>query len=102
MHATRIEAGGHWNEGIARTIALVAALPWLIWYMMIRILRAASGGVNHPPVEESPLPPSRKLVFWLMVAVFVGVFMPVPFRASFAGGDAPPTTPPAPTTAALR
>ena len=67
--------------------------------MMIRILRAASGGVNHPPVDDKPLPPSRKLLFWLMVAVFVGVFMPVPFRASFAGGDAPAASPAPPTTA---
>jgi membrane-associated protease RseP (regulator of RpoE activity) len=99
MHATRIEAGVHWNEGMARTIALVAALPWLIWYMMIRILRAASGGVNHPPVDDTPLPRSRKLLFWVMVAVFAGVFMPVPFRASFAGGDAPGAKPPTATTA---
>jgi membrane-associated protease RseP (regulator of RpoE activity) len=98
MHVTRLEAGAHWNEGIARTIALVAALPWLIWYMMIRILRAASGGVNHPPVDDTPLPRSRKLLFWVMVALFAGVFMPVPFRASFAGGDAPPAPTP-PTTA---
>jgi membrane-associated protease RseP (regulator of RpoE activity) len=98
MHATRIEAGVHWNEGMARTIALVAA-PWLIWYMMIRILRAASGGVNHPPVDDTPLPRSRKLLFWVMVAVFAGVFMPVPFRASFAGGDAPGAKPPTATTA---
>jgi membrane-associated protease RseP (regulator of RpoE activity) len=89
MHVTRIEAGAHWNESMGRTIALVAALPWVIWYMMIRILRAASGGVNHPPVDDRPLPRSRKLLFWLMVAVFAGVLMPVPFRASFAGGDAP-------------
>ena len=100
MHATRIEAGAHWNESIGRTIALVAALPWLIWYMMIRILRAASGGVNHPPVDDTPLPRSRKLLFWLMVVVFAGVLMPVPFRASFAGGDAPAPAPAA-TTARL-
>jgi len=100
MHATRIEAGAHWNESIGRTIALVAALPWLVWYMMIRILRAASGGVNHPPVDETPLPKSRKLLFWLMVVVFAGVLMPVPFRASFAGGDAPDPAP-APTSARL-
>jgi hypothetical protein len=35
-----------------------------------------------------------------MVVVFAGVLMPVPFRASFAGGDAP-TPPPAATTARL-
>ncbi|HLK91317.1 MAG TPA: site-2 protease family protein [Polyangia bacterium] len=89
LHVTRLEAGDHWDEGTGRTIALVAALPWLVWYLMIRILRAASGGINHPPVEEKPLPTSRKLLFWVMVLVFAGVFMPIPFRASFAGGTAP-------------
>jgi len=100
MHLARIEAGAHWDEAIGRSIALVAALPWLVWYLLIRILRAVSGGVNHPPVDDAPLPPSRRLLFWLMVAVFVGVFMPVPFRATFSGE--PSSGPPAPTTTALR
>jgi membrane-associated protease RseP (regulator of RpoE activity) len=95
LHAARLEAGDYWDEGKGRTIAMVAALPWLIWYLMIRILRAASGGVNHPPVEETPLPRSRKLLFWVMVLVFAGVFMPIPFRASFAGGTAPAAKAPA-------
>jgi membrane-associated protease RseP (regulator of RpoE activity) len=99
-HATRIEAGAHWTAGLGQLAGLMAAFPWLVWYMLVRIVRTASGGVNHPPVdEEQPLPRSRKLLFWLMVAVFVGVFMPIPFRATFAGGDAPPATPAGPTTA---
>ena len=89
MHVTRIEAGAHWNESMGRTIALVAALPWLIWYMMIRILRAASGGVNHPPVDDRPLPRSRKLLFWLMVVVFALIFMPVPLRVALGAGGVP-------------
>ncbi|HVV50666.1 MAG TPA: site-2 protease family protein, partial [Polyangia bacterium] len=101
LHVVRGEAGAHWDQTIGRTIALAAALPWLIWYLLIRILRAASGGVNHPPVDDKPLPASRKLLFWVMVAVFAGVFMPVPFRASFAGGTAP-TAPAAPATTASR
>jgi membrane-associated protease RseP (regulator of RpoE activity) len=100
LHVTRGEAGAHWDEAIGRKIALYAAMPWLMWYLMIRIVRAASGGINHPPVEDQPLPPSRKLLFWLMVVVFAGVLMPVPFRASFVGGTAAATADaPAATTA---
>ena len=50
---------------------------------------AARGGANHPPVEQKPLPRSRKALFWLMALVFVGIFMPVPFRQSITG-EAPP------------
>ena len=59
-----------------------------MWYLMIRIVRAASGGVNHPAVDDAPLPRSRKMLFWLMVVVFAGVFMPVPFRAKLGDGAA--------------
>jgi len=57
--------------------------------------------VNHPPVDEQPLPASRRALFWLMVAVFVMVFMPVPFRSTFVGGTTPttPSTPAADVTA---
>ena len=51
--------------------------------------------MNHPPVDDTPLPRSRKLLFWLMVAVFVAIFMPIPFRATLAG--APPPAAPGPT-----
>jgi membrane-associated protease RseP (regulator of RpoE activity) len=97
LHLVRIEANGHLDEALV-SIALFAALPWLVWYFLIRIVRRASGDVNHPSVDEAPLPQSRRALFWLMVAVFVLVFMPVPFRVTFAGGAAPPA-PPAAVTA---
>jgi membrane-associated protease RseP (regulator of RpoE activity) len=93
LHLARIEADGHWDQAIGVSIALGASLPWLVWYLLIRIVRRASGDVNHPPVEDAPLPPSRRALFWLMVVVFVMVFMPVPFRATFVGGTEPPRPP---------
>ena len=54
-------------------------------------MRRMTGGVNHPPVDDEPLPRSRRALFWLMVVVFVGVFMPVPMREIPGSGDpAPP------------
>jgi hypothetical protein len=99
LHVVRIEAGGHWDQTIGSSIALGAAFPWLVWYLLIAVVRRVSGGVNHPPVDDTPLPASRRVLFWVMVAVFVGVFMPVPFRATFVGG-VQPEAPAAPTASA--
>jgi membrane-associated protease RseP (regulator of RpoE activity) len=99
MHVARVEAGAGWDQTIGFSIALGAAFPWLVWYLLISVVRRFSGGVNHPPVDDTPLPRSRRVLFWVMVLVFVGVFMPVPFRASFVGGVTP-ENPPAPATSA--
>jgi membrane-associated protease RseP (regulator of RpoE activity) len=97
-HAVRAEAGAGLDPMIATSIAAGAALPWLVWSLLVSILRRASGGMNHPPVDDTPLPASRKLLFWVMVIVFVGVFMPVPFRTTLAGAR-PPAAGPAPASA---
>jgi hypothetical protein len=38
-----------------------AAALWLVWWFVLRFLRRASGGVDHPPVDPEPLPRSRGL-----------------------------------------
>jgi membrane-associated protease RseP (regulator of RpoE activity) len=81
------ESAGKWDRPLVYSIAVGAALPWLVWYLMVGLLRRVSGGANHPPVDDEPLPRSRKALFWLMVAVFVGVFMPVVFRTTLAGSQ---------------
>jgi membrane-associated protease RseP (regulator of RpoE activity) len=102
MHVVRAEAGAGWDQTIGISIAVGAAFPWLVWYLLIRLVRRFSGGVNHPPVDERPLPRSRRALFWVMVLVFVGVFMPVPFRASFVGGVPPEGAPAAPHSASAQ
>jgi membrane-associated protease RseP (regulator of RpoE activity) len=93
MHVLRIEAGSHWDQTMGAWIAMGATGPWLMWYVLIGLVRRLSGGEYHPPVDETPLPRSRHVLFWVMALVFVGVFMPVPFRQTFVGGPAasPPT-----------
>jgi hypothetical protein len=90
--------GAHYTEGFGVNVALVAALPWLVWFMLVGFVRRAGGGMNHPPVQRTPLPASRKALFWLMVVVFIAIFMPVPIRESFTGEvpDAPAVTAVAP------
>jgi len=72
------------------TVAVPAGLQWLIWYVMLGLLQRLSGGIDHPPVDDRPLPRSRAGLFWTVVASFVLTFMPVPIRAS-VGVTARPT-----------
>jgi membrane-associated protease RseP (regulator of RpoE activity) len=92
LRLVRLESGEHWDLSTATSIALGAAFPWLVVYLVLRIVRALSGGDNHPPVDAQPLPRSRRLLFCLMVVVFVLVFMPVPIRMTFVGNVAPAVT----------
>jgi len=64
----------------ARYAAISAGSVWLVWYVMLTLLRRLSGGIDHPPVDDRPLPKSRALLFWAVVVSFVLIFMPVPIR----------------------
>jgi membrane-associated protease RseP (regulator of RpoE activity) len=64
------------------SVAVPAGLQWLIWYAMLGLLRRLSGGIDHPPVDDRPLPRSRDRLFWTVVASFVLIFMPVPIRTN--------------------
>jgi membrane-associated protease RseP (regulator of RpoE activity) len=76
--------GSPWDSQVGLIIAISATLPWLVWYALVGVLRRVSGGNNHPTVDEKPLPPSRRALFWLMVVVFIGIVMPVPMRPTYA------------------
>jgi membrane-associated protease RseP (regulator of RpoE activity) len=77
------------------SIAIPAGITWLVWYVMLGLLRRLSGGIDHPPVDDRPLPPSRAILFGAVVMSFVLVFMPVPLRTNVG----PPPKPPAPVSA---
>lgn len=91
LFSVRREArgGGLFSMRLATGIAVGAALPWMLWWGMVALVRRATGSIDHPPLDPAPLPPSRHALFWLMVAVFVLVFMPVPMRATLAGAPVP-------------
>jgi membrane-associated protease RseP (regulator of RpoE activity) len=73
----------------AVNIATAAGMPWLMWFVLLALLRRLSGGIDHPPVDDRPLPASRAGLFWLVFVTFVIIFMPVPLRASLGapGGE---------------
>lgn len=80
---------GRWTAAGAAQIALVSALPWMVWWGMVALVRRMSGTDDHPPVEVRPLPWSRRGLFWVMVVVFFSLLMPTPMRISLAGSDDP-------------
>lgn len=72
------------------TIAIPAGAQWLVWYVLLGLLRRLSGGIDHPPVDDRPLPQSRAYLFAAVVVSFVLVFMPVPLRSNVSALSKPP------------
>jgi membrane-associated protease RseP (regulator of RpoE activity) len=82
-----------WTIGDAAGIATGAAFPWIVWWGMVALVRRASGSADHPPVDSHPLPRSRRGLFWVMVAIFIAILMPMPMRMSLAGAETAPGSP---------
>jgi len=80
MYVVKAEMGRDWALSVGARVARNAAMIWLLWFLLVTLMRRMADGENHPPVDDKPLPRSRRALFWLMVAVFVMVFMPVPMR----------------------
>jgi membrane-associated protease RseP (regulator of RpoE activity) len=56
------------------------ALPWLVWVVLVGLMRRMGGGRYHPPMGAEPLSPRRRALCALVAAVFVLLFTPVPMR----------------------
>lgn len=63
-------------------IGLMPAVAWLVWAALLLAMKRLSGGEYHPPVDDTPLPRSRRALFWVVCVTFVLTFMPVPLRKS--------------------
>lgn len=79
-----IVAVGHWADG--RTLgdalsqALRAGMPWLVWALMLLVMRKYSGGRYHPPVGRVPLSRGRLFLVLGMIFVLLMLFTPIPLR----------------------
>jgi membrane-associated protease RseP (regulator of RpoE activity) len=56
------------------------ALPWLVWIVLLLVMRRFTGGRYHPPVGDDELSPSRRTVCLVVAVVFMLLFTPVPMR----------------------
>jgi membrane-associated protease RseP (regulator of RpoE activity) len=54
-------------------------LPWLVWTLMLGLMRRQAGEY-HPPVGETPLDPRRQRYAVAMLVIFLLIATPVPFR----------------------
>jgi len=59
--------------------AVHGVIPWLIWTVLLVLMRGRAGEY-HPPVGEAPLDPSRRRRAIGMLIVFLLIATPVPFR----------------------
>jgi len=58
--------------------AKYGAIPWLVWTLMLGVIRGRAGEY-HPPVGDVPLDPLRRRLALGMLIVFVLIATPVPF-----------------------
>lgn len=70
--------GWSWKDALIR--AASAGLPWLVWAVLLLVMRRLSGGVYHPPVEGAPLSPGRRALALAVLVVFLLLFTPIPLR----------------------
>ncbi len=68
----RQHAWGNWGQ------ALGNAMPWLVWYFLLKIIMRV-GGRDHPPTEPGELGPVRKGIAVVSLVLFVLIFMPTPW-----------------------
>lgn len=71
-------AGWGWQDSLSR--AALAGMPWLVWAVLLLVMRRMSGGVYHPPVEGEPLSAGRRALGVVMLIVFILLFTPIPLR----------------------
>ncbi|MBA3822047.1 MAG: site-2 protease family protein [Deltaproteobacteria bacterium] len=54
-------------------------IPWLLWALMLTLMKRQAGEY-HPPVSDTPLHPRRRRAALLVLVVFLLIATPVPFR----------------------
>jgi membrane-associated protease RseP (regulator of RpoE activity) len=85
-------AGLDWPSWSIWLTAGLAGMHWLVWYVMLGVLRRLSGGIDHPPVDDRPLPRSRTVLFGAVVVSFILIFMPVPMKTNVPTHPRPAAT----------
>ncbi len=61
-------------------LGVSAGFPWLVWWLLLKVLKKFSGGQYHPPVGEEPLTPGRRRLCIIMMIIFFLILVPIPMR----------------------
>jgi membrane-associated protease RseP (regulator of RpoE activity) len=70
--------GASWTD--AGWYAFDGALPWLVWAIMLAVMRRLGDGSYHPPVGHTPLTPGRRWLALLVLITWILIFTPIPTR----------------------
>lgn len=74
--ARRAGALNPWAHGFQ------ASLNWFVWMLLLPLMRRATGGLWHPPIDDEPLSPACRNLARAMLIVFLLIFVPIPWRIS--------------------
>jgi membrane-associated protease RseP (regulator of RpoE activity) len=74
------ELSGKGPAWAALLLGLQAGFPWILWSLVLLIIRRLSGGIYHPPVGGEPISAGRRLLCRAMLAVFALILIPIPIR----------------------
>lgn len=69
---------GH-DVGAAVSYAKFGLIPWLMWTLLLALMRRQAGEY-HPPVADAPLDPRRRRAAIAVFVIFLLIATPVPFR----------------------
>ena len=65
--------------GAALSYAKYGVIPWVMWTILLGLMRR-QGGEYHPPVDDALLDPRRRRMAIVVFVIFVLIATPVPFR----------------------
>ncbi|MGE0546724.1 MAG: site-2 protease family protein [Kofleriaceae bacterium] len=68
-----------WGAVQALKYAMHGVVPWVVWSVLLFAMRRQAGEY-HPAVGDAPLTPTRRVLAFGMLVVFILVLTPVPFR----------------------
>jgi membrane-associated protease RseP (regulator of RpoE activity) len=57
-----------------------AGVPWAVWWLLLHGLRRLSRGRYHPPIDEAPIGPGRRVFAVAMGLIYLLIFMPYVWR----------------------
>jgi membrane-associated protease RseP (regulator of RpoE activity) len=77
MLAVALDAGRGLTDALV--YASYGVAPWLMWTLLLGVMRRQAGEY-HPPVGDVPLDPARRRRAIAMLVVFALIATPVPFR----------------------
>jgi membrane-associated protease RseP (regulator of RpoE activity) len=87
MFRAALSAGA--AAGEALSYASSGLVPYLVWTLLLGVMRHLAGEY-HPPVSDAPLDPRRRLYAFGMLVIFFLIATPVPFRPALCQDLAEP------------